>query len=658
MQNSVLRFRTQNRNCRNRRLTKDRLRRKRICQFESLESRIVLDSTVTFNELSYNPGDKQDLEWIELYNQMAVDMDLSGWSIAGVDFVFESGTVIAAGDYLVIAKTPDEFLMATGISDALGPYAGQLANAGETIELINNSARVMDRIDYRDNSPWPVGADGSGATLAKRLPNTNSELSASWLASREVGGTPGAVNFPETVGPSMGPTNTLLDLDAVWRYDDSNTDWNDVWLKPGFDPDDPNGDGNSSDAWSSGPGLLGNISSTLSEPIRTNVSTEAATYYFRKEFQFAGLPATSVFQLNPIIDDGAVFYLNGLEVARTNMPSGTVTHDTEAETALGVPTFLNPLEISTNNLQLGTNVLSVEVHQAGSGSGTPKLEGSIIPAAGFDIIWNGNDGDFFSPGDVATVPDNLALASKGTTVFGSSQLGGDYLISGIHDGRYGDSNSWIPRASDSSPYNVVKFGSTVDIRGIAWGRDNGRSNQAGEACGVQCVDRSHGTYTLHFTQIANPSLFTPFSGNAATGWQNIGQVTYTGSVDDVIGAGFTSYYRHLFEVSQNSQPLSATALRIQLSDSSMAIDELEVYGTLGESQQADVVFGTDVVTADLIPAINQVVLNETAPGDAINFWLELANLSEPPVNLTGYQIGSSVAGTIPYSFANWINCFL
>lgn len=182
----------------------------------------------------------------------------------------------------------------------------------------------MDRIDYRDNHQWPIGADGSGATLAKRLPNTNSELSASWLASREVGGTPGAVNFPETAGPSMGPTNTLLDLDAVWRYNDSNADWNDVWLKPDFDPDDPNGDGNSSDAWSSGPGLLGNISSTLSEPIRTNVSAEAATYYFRKELQFTGLPVTSVLQLNPIIDDGAVFYLNGLEVARTNMPSGTV----------------------------------------------------------------------------------------------------------------------------------------------------------------------------------------------------------------------------------------------------------------------------------------------------------------------------------------------
>ena len=54
------------------------------------------------------------------------------------------------------------------------------------------------------------------------------------------------------------------------------------------------------------------------------MSTEAATYYFRKEFQFTGLPVTSVLQLNPIIDDGAVFYLNGLEVARTNMPSGTV----------------------------------------------------------------------------------------------------------------------------------------------------------------------------------------------------------------------------------------------------------------------------------------------------------------------------------------------
>lgn len=38
----------------------------------------VLDSTVVLSELMYHPtGDNSVLEWVELHNQMSVDMDLS-----------------------------------------------------------------------------------------------------------------------------------------------------------------------------------------------------------------------------------------------------------------------------------------------------------------------------------------------------------------------------------------------------------------------------------------------------------------------------------------------------------------------------------------------------------------------------------------------------
>ena len=46
------------------------------------------DSVVVFNEIMYHPaGNESQMEWIELHNQMAVDIDLSDWSIAGgIDF--------------------------------------------------------------------------------------------------------------------------------------------------------------------------------------------------------------------------------------------------------------------------------------------------------------------------------------------------------------------------------------------------------------------------------------------------------------------------------------------------------------------------------------------------------------------------------------------
>ena len=53
---------------------------------ESLEPRRMLDSTVVLNELMYNPaGADESLEWLELHNQMAVDMDLSDWQLNNGD---------------------------------------------------------------------------------------------------------------------------------------------------------------------------------------------------------------------------------------------------------------------------------------------------------------------------------------------------------------------------------------------------------------------------------------------------------------------------------------------------------------------------------------------------------------------------------------------
>ena len=64
------------------------------------------DSVVVFNEIMYHPGPMQSTgEWIELHNQMAVDVDLSGWSIkGGIQYTFPEGTFLAGDDYLLIAE--------------------------------------------------------------------------------------------------------------------------------------------------------------------------------------------------------------------------------------------------------------------------------------------------------------------------------------------------------------------------------------------------------------------------------------------------------------------------------------------------------------------------------------------------------------------------
>ena len=64
------------------------------------------DSVVVFSEIHYHPP-AEETEWIELHNQMAVDVDISGWRLrGGIKYDFPADTVIGGGDYLIIAADP------------------------------------------------------------------------------------------------------------------------------------------------------------------------------------------------------------------------------------------------------------------------------------------------------------------------------------------------------------------------------------------------------------------------------------------------------------------------------------------------------------------------------------------------------------------------
>jgi hypothetical protein len=156
------------------------------------------DSVVVFNEIQYHPADDTTPEWIELHNQMEVNVDISDWQLTGgVFYRFDVGTVISGGGFVVVTADPRALEAATGFADALGPFEGRLGNGGEDLELFNNSARLMNSVRYRDDGDWPVAPDGAGVSLAKVDPDTASAPAVNWMSSVTVGGTPGAHNFPD-----------------------------------------------------------------------------------------------------------------------------------------------------------------------------------------------------------------------------------------------------------------------------------------------------------------------------------------------------------------------------------------------------------------------------------------------------------------------------
>lgn len=180
----------------------------------------MLDSTVVFNEIMYHPAGEQSLEYVELYNQMGVDMDLSSWRLAaGINYQFPEGTVVPSGGYLVVAEDPTALRAATGVR-AMGPYTGRLANGGELVELRDRNQRLMDHVDYSDGEQWPIAADGWGASLAKIDAETNSDAADLWTFSARVGGTPGEPNLVAASTHELeiyelgaaGPANFFVEL--------------------------------------------------------------------------------------------------------------------------------------------------------------------------------------------------------------------------------------------------------------------------------------------------------------------------------------------------------------------------------------------------------------------------------------------------------------
>jgi hypothetical protein len=180
---------------------------------EALETRYALDATVVFNEIMYNPaGDDAGHEWIELHNQMSVNMDVSGWRIDGaVEYDFPEGTVIPGRGYVVIAADPAALSTAAGITNVLGPFTGSLSNGGEELQLYNNFNSIRTRPvpppPPAADHIWSVDIQGVGGVISNPNPPTMTGVEP----NAGFGGTWNAFNVAGHSGTTTNPSMTLVD---------------------------------------------------------------------------------------------------------------------------------------------------------------------------------------------------------------------------------------------------------------------------------------------------------------------------------------------------------------------------------------------------------------------------------------------------------------
>ena len=146
---------------------------------------------VVISEVMYHPAVNNDAEYVEIVNvsgrNVALWDPLTGgrWRLsdgAGFEFIVPVEYVMKAGERVLFVKSKAAFY-AEGYTVEAGVEifewgAGSLGNGGDRVQLsmpgdvdgggVRQYIRV-DRVVYEDGVPWPIEADGGGASLERKV---------------------------------------------------------------------------------------------------------------------------------------------------------------------------------------------------------------------------------------------------------------------------------------------------------------------------------------------------------------------------------------------------------------------------------------------------------------------------------------------------------
>lgn len=242
------------------------------------------------------------------------------------------------GTVRVSAGAPGEIAVSWGASSG-GPLSYEVLLDDRVVAVTNQTSLTI---------PVPAGE----ARLFVRAIDTTGNRSASTTAVR--------------VEPPPEDLVELIGTGSSWRWRFESGAWPANWTSVGFD-----------DAgWNTGTAVLGwgsaEISTNIDVPPPT--SNRPLSAQFRRTFSVDVAGALSDVMITTRADDGVVVYVNGVEVGRANLPTGTLSSSTFATAAPGTAAAAaNPLTIAVPSelLRDGSNVVSASTHL--NYRGTPNV---------------------------------------------------------------------------------------------------------------------------------------------------------------------------------------------------------------------------------------------------------------------------------------------
>ena len=156
-------------------------------------------SMPVLSEINYKPSPEMNTgDWLELYNPGPGYADASSMIITNGDSskvaITPANIVMNSGKYIVIAANSAAFDVQYPGVPKLG-VGFDMADQGDKLKAYNSVMSKIWEIDFKANSPWPLGAAGKGYTLERNDILSDPNLSTTWMDGC-IGGSPGSKYTP------------------------------------------------------------------------------------------------------------------------------------------------------------------------------------------------------------------------------------------------------------------------------------------------------------------------------------------------------------------------------------------------------------------------------------------------------------------------------
>ncbi len=154
--------------------------------------------TVVFSEIYYDTvGTDSVEEWIELYNNSSQSVDVGGWTITdnngnGSTYTIPTGTTIAAGTYLTIAKNSSGFYSLYSYNADVYGSIPSLGNSGDALILKDSTGTEKDAVGWEGGGSGgvPTGwgstsapSAGTGSSIVRSTPTSDTDTYSDWTTA-------------------------------------------------------------------------------------------------------------------------------------------------------------------------------------------------------------------------------------------------------------------------------------------------------------------------------------------------------------------------------------------------------------------------------------------------------------------------------------------